>query len=336
MALKLRWKPDDVMVDNLERMAVPTEVRTILFSKIDLRESQVNGARIKNAIREHKVEDYMQGYRNGDKFPMVVVHKTATGYVVLGGNQRCEAINRLIKEGELPKTLEIEAHFVDTADKLLLESIARSANVTHGEGDSKAERLQQAIHCVRSLGMSVKNAAKLFVIGESSIGMHMRADEQRKKLMLAGIEAQHVPNAAIEPLGRLEYDEPAQMKLGTLIAQHNPSAERVRQLVATVSKQSSAPDRLTKIKEFEKEMSAVAHSSNGHNNGHSERSKVLLRPRRDKLVSILTRLVNFLEHENDGEAFSDLVQLQVTSAADVELVLTKLKKLRYRLGVLLK
>lgn len=335
--LALSWHDDLKAESDLQRMGVLFEKVAIPFPRIDLKESQINGARLKDAIREHKVEDYMQGFRNGDTFPRPIVHKTATGYVILSGNQRCKAIERLIAEGDVAKSVEIDVYLVDTKDKLLLELIARTGNVAHGEGDTKAERLQQAIYCVRRLGMTVKDAAKAFIVGDTSIAQNMRAEDQRNRLMRAGVEAQHLTNAALEPLGRLDYDEPAQIKLGTLIAQHQPVAERVRQVVATVAKQASAPLRLQKIREFEKELATSVHESNGHSRHESNGiTKVPLRPRRDKLVSKLSSLVNFLESENDGEAFTELAQLQVASKADVDKVTSLAKKLRYRLGVLIK
>lgn len=335
--LKLTWMPDLKLESDLKRRDVSYEVVTIPFSKIDLVESQHNGARLKDAIREHKVEDYQQGMLNGDTFPMVVAHKTPTGYVLLGGNQRCESISRLIKSGHVPKGVEIRLYVVDTKDKLLLEIIARSANVGHGEGDSKDERIQNAIHCVRSLGMTVTDAAKTFLVSPYAITHNMRAEDQRNRLLKSGVEAHHVSNAALEPLAKLEYDEAAQLKLGTLIAQHQPPADRVKQVVSVVDKQSNAPARLGKIREFEKELSVAAHSINGQRNGHVvENSKVPQRPRRDKLLTLLSRLTNFLESENDGEAFTDLGQLQVASKADVELITGMCKKLRYRLGVIAK
>lgn len=337
VSLKLTWYADNKAESDLRRMAVSFDVVSIPFSKIDLKESQVNGARLKDAIREHKVEDYMQGMRNGDTFPRPVVHKTPTGYVVLSGNQRTEAVNRLIKDGDLPKSVEMEVYLVDTKDKLLLEIIARSANVSHGEGDSKAERINQAAYCVRRLGLMVKDAAKTFLVSDTGLLHHIRAEDQRSRLMRAGVEAHHVPNASLEPLARLDYDESAQVKLGSLVAQHSPTSERVRQVVQTVAKQSSPQDRIQKIKEFERELSASVHEKNGHDRlKENGATKVPLRPRRDKLVTLLTRLVNFLEQENDGEAFTDLAQLQVASQVDRDKVTSLSKKLRYRLGVIVK
>lgn len=335
MALKLSWYDDLKAESDMRRMAVVFTKVSIPFSRVDLKESQVNGARLKDAIREHKVEDYMQGYRNGDTFPRIVVHKTPTGYVILSGNQRCEALARLIKEGDIPKAVEIEVYLVDTKDKLLLETIARCANVAHGEGDSKLERIQQAVYCVRRLGMATRDASKAFMVADGTINHHIRAEDQRNRLARAGIEASHVPNSALEPLSRIDYDEPAQLKVATLIAQHAPPAERVRQVVGAIAKQSTAPARLQKIREFEKELSEAAHASNGHHKAAAD-TKIVSRPRREKLFRLLGQLVNFLNDGNDGEAFANLEQLQISGKADTEKVVELSKQIRYRLGVIVK
>lgn len=338
-AIELSWYSDLKAENDLRRMAVMFDVATIPFSRLDLKESQVNGARLNDAIRHHKVEDYMQGFRNGDTFPRPVVHKTATGYVILSGNQRCEAINRLIKDGDLPKNTAIEAYVVQTDDKLLLEIIARSANAAHGEGDTKEERVQQAVYCCNSLGMATKDAAKAFLIAQNTITTHIRAEGVRKALAKAGVSAQHVPTATLEVLDRLKFDEHAQLNLGTLCAQHLPPSTRAREVAAVCVKSKNAQDRTQVIRDFEKELTAAAHNGNGKHNGNghtTEQARVPMRPRRDKVISLSSRLVNFLECGKDGEAFTDLEQLQVTTKVDVETVVKQLKKLHYRIGVILK
>lgn len=328
--IKLTWYDDLKAKSDLERMAVVYSIVSIPVSKIDFKESQVNGARLNDAIRHHKVEDYMQGFRNGDTFPRPVVYKTASGYVILGGNQRCEAIRRLIDAGDLPKSQEIEVYLVETTDKLLLEIIARSGNSTHGEGDTKEERVQHALYCVQRLGMAAKDAAKAFTVSATSIHHHIRAEEIRNKLQRDGIEAHRVAVASLAPIAKLKFDEPAQMKIGALVARHSPTADRVRQVVGVVEKKKTPTERIEAIKAFEKELATEAHARKAHHNG--ELSKVPTRPRRDKFFSLAGRLIAFLEAENSGEHFSSLDQLQITTKADVERASDIIKRLRYRLG----
>ena len=336
--LKLTWYQDLKAETDLRRMAVSFEIESIPFNKIDLKESQVNGARLGEAIIQSKVEDYMQGFRNGDTFPRPIMHKTATGYVILGGNQRCESIRRLIAEGELPKDVQVEIYLVETKDKFLLEIIARSANVAHGQGSDKAERLAHAIYCVRSLGMRTADAAKQFMVAESTINMHIKAEEQRKDLAAAGVDAHRVPNAVLAPLAKLDFDAGTKQKLGQLVAQHGPTAERTRQVVATMTKETSSQGRNRVLKEFEKELHVAAHGNGHTKNGHteSERSKVPLRPRREKAFRLASSLANFLESENGGEPFTTLEEMQISSDADRDRMVKLCNKLTYRLRVLAK
>lgn len=336
--LDLTWYADLKAESDLRRMAVTFTVETIPFAKIDLKESQVNGARLKDAIRHHKVEDYMQGMRNGDTFPRPVVYLSPTGYVILSGNQRCESVRKLIAEGDLPKATLLECYVVHTTDKLLLEIIARAANVSHGEGDTKEERIQQAIYCVKKLGMAVKDAAKSFQVSVTSIRDHIAADDVRNLLAKAGVESHHLPIGHLIQIAKLEFDESLQVKVGFLLAQHTVLFERVKQLVAVLLKQGSASLRIQVMRDFEKELSASVHSTNNGKPAESRAAaiKVPLRPRRDRLFSRLTKLVNFLESDNDGQAFTSLEELQVATESDRETVVSALKKLRYRIGVLLK
>lgn len=334
--LKLSWYSDLKAESDLRRMAVTYSVVSIPFAKIDIKESQVNGARLKDAIRHHKVEDYMQGFKNCDTFPRPVVHKTATGYVILSGNQRCEAIRRLIAGGELPKDLEIEAYLVDTTDRLLLEIIARAANAAHGEGDTKEERIMQAVYCVQRLGLSTPDAAKSFLICQSSIRDRIKAEEVRSQLQLSGVAADSISLSALTPMAKLGFDNSTQVKLGTLVAQHAPPAERVKQVVDSLSKKSTAQARFAVVKEFEKELAAAVHASHGSAKHLNGSSKVPSRPRREKFLRDLQRLVNFLESGNAGEPFANLEQLQVTNKTDRDLCLDLSKRLKYRLGVVVK
>lgn len=332
-ALHLTWYADLKAESDLTLMAVAWEVQSIPFAKLDLKESQVNGARLRDAIREHKVEDYMQGFRNGDTFPRPVVHKTPTGYVILSGNQRCEAIRRLIAKGELPKDTKIEVYVIQTDDRLLIESFSRAANVAHGEGDSKDERIAQAMYCVEKLGMSPKNVAKLFLISQSAIAYNTRAERMRRQLEKSGIKAHHLPAGSLEPLAKLDYDEPLQLKVGALISAHQTPMERVRQVVSDIDRQTSNGARLEKLKEFEKALGVEAHASNGH---VGESNKVPSRPRLQKAIGMMARLAGFLETGNGGDPFRTLDDLQCATHDDREYVLELAKKIRYRLGVLAK
>lgn len=334
---QLFWQHDLTMESNLRRMSVSFEKTSIPFAKIDLRESQVNGARLNEAIIDRKVLDYMQGFRNLDVFPMPLVYKAPTGYVIVSGNQRCEAINRLIKEGELPKSVELDVYLLETDDGNLLDLIARVANVAHGEGSSVEERIQHAVHGVNVSGYSVQDMSKAFMVSENVIRAHKKAQEVREKLQRGGIEAHRLPVSSLESLAALDYDESIQAKLGSLVAQHQLPGERVRQAVSAIKKQKSTQGRLEQVKKVERECNSSAHSRNGHSSpAKPEGSKVPTKPRRDKAIRMLQGLVNFLEHDNVGESFTALDQLQITTKQDLDTFADLEKRLRFRMEVLCK
>jgi len=158
--LKLSCCDDLQLESHLRALSVSQAVRTIKFSQLDLKESQYNGARIEDPIVRFLVEDYKTGMENGDTFPRIAVYEDKKGtYVILSGNQRSVSIDELIKEGKISKLLTLEVYVVDTADPLLREVIARSANVSHGGRSSRDERLAHAIYSVRKLGMRPKAKA---------------------------------------------------------------------------------------------------------------------------------------------------------------------------------
>ena len=170
--LNLTWMADLKLESDLRAMGVVFEIRSILFSQLDLHTSRNNGARIGDPVIAHLVADYKVGMMNGDTFPRIVVHQGKAGFVILGGNQRCQAIQGLVSDGLVSKKLAIEVYVVDTTDKLLLEIIARAGNVGHGGRSGMEERLAHAVYSVRTLGMQQKDAAKIFMVADGTISHH--------------------------------------------------------------------------------------------------------------------------------------------------------------------
>src|SRR3990167_3304362 len=323
--MKLYWTDDPKAESNLHRMGVPFSKKKIPFSAIDINESQINGARLNDAIISQRVKDYKQGFRNGDEFPRPVVHKRPTGYVILSGNQRCESIRQLIADGELDKKTQIEVYVAATKDKSITDLIAQISNVTHGAGNLVEERTAMTIQSVRSKGRTVKDAAKFFMLSESHIYDNLNSEAIRETLQKVGIEAHNLPTTSLAPLMQLKFDGSLQIKVGLLVAQHQVTGEKVKSVVSAMTAKSSSPERTKILREFEKECKAEAKGRNS--DAQPERSMTPTKPRRDKLISLLSKLHDFLEHGNIGDAFSDLDQLQITTQNDRERVTTLFRKL---------
>jgi hypothetical protein len=334
--LSLKWMADLKLESDLGSLSVVWEEVTIRFTEIDLKESQYNGARLGDPIIHSLVEDYRMGMENGDAFPKIVIYKAKSGYVVLSGNQRCAAIESLIDANRLPKTVSVEAYLVKTTDKLLLEVIARSGNVGHGERSPKEERLAHAVYSVRLLGMRHKDACKIFMVSEHAIRTHIAAEKERVDFGKQGVDMSHVPISSLSALSGLKFDESTKTKVGHLVSRHNPTVERVSQTVKAIKKARSQSGRNNEVKKLEIELAEQAHRSRQDRRGNKQPHKVPRRPRRDRLIGHLTKLTNYLESGMDGEAFVRLDDFQIAGDGDKKVIADLWKRIQFRMKVIQK
>jgi hypothetical protein len=317
--IELRWMPDLKAEADLAALSIAYEIQSIPFSKIDLKESQYNGARLDTPIIASLVEDYAMAMENGDPFPRIIVFNAPTGYIISWGNQRTAAVKSLIDAGKVSPKTALEAYVVQTTDKLLLDVLARCGNVGHGGRSPKEERIAHALHAVRNLGMTASDAAKLFIVSDSTILQYIRADEERKFQLSQGINVAEVTNGVLNEIARVA-DLGLKTKLGSLASQHGKRlpVERVRQAVQALKKSRSQSAQHSIVKGLERELSEAAHRaySKGRKTPSSGQTKVPRRPRRDRIITLLTQLANFLETGLDGEPFRRLSDLQVSGDID--------------------
>lgn len=334
--LKLSWMDDLKAESDFLAMNIPFAKKEIRFEQIDLYESSMNGARLNDNIVASLVSDYAQGMRNGDTFPRPVVYLAKKGYILTSGNQRCNAIKELIDAGELPTNVSIQVYELQTKDKMLLEAVARAANVCHGGRTTLDERIAHAVYMSRSLGMSARDAAKLFMVSEQTIHYQIRTENIRKELESKGISTTAVASSAIEHLSKISHDDGAFTKVGMLVAQHRPTADRVKTAVNRIAKAKTDPDRLKIVKQFEAELTDEASSIRNSKKLKAIAPKAPMRPRRDKIVSMLTRLADFLDFSKDGEGFAKLSELQVSSAADEKAIRDAWSRCEMRMALILR
>lgn len=331
--MKLSWIDDLVAEAKLRRMGVVFEVAALPFAKIDLKESQVNGARIGDPIVKELVADYMQAMRNGDSLPRPIVHPGKAGWIVLSGVQRTTSVHELIKAGELPANTHISCYKLDECDNLLRQIIARTANNWHGGRQSLDDRIKQAVYCVRALGMQINDAAKDFVIGPTTLSLHIRAEKERDALLRAGIDATELPATTLDAISKLPFDTNAKHQVAVLTVQHNVSADRVKQVVSQMKKAKTQQARTQQVKAFERDLAEQAKAT-AKPVGSTATTKVPSRPRRDKVLRLCDSLVQFLEHGNDGDSFTSLEQLQFVGDTDTARLKTLVGRLSLRWNVL--
>ena len=333
--LKLKWCADLKAESDFRAMGMPFAKRSIRLSQIDLVESSRNGARLGDTIIDELVKDYAQGMVNGDTFPSPVVYKSKSGYVLTSGNQRCHAIKYLVDAKEVAKDPMVEVYELETTETMLLEAIARAANVSHGSRTTKAERLTHAVFMVKRYGMRVADVAILYMVSQTAVRAQVRAEEVRKELGKHDIDVSAVGNVGLEKLCRLSKHTRAFAQVGALIAQHNPTIEKITQIVNRVDKARSDSGRIKIVKEVELDLSSEAKSYAGKKTKKTA-PKLPTRPRRDKVISTLSKLSDFLDYGNDGGSFQALDELQVVTSPDEDKIRKLWERLKLRMTVLLK
>lgn len=329
--MELSWTRDLTAETNLVRLGIEFEIGTIKWSQIDLKESQVNGARIGDPIVKPLIDDYYPAMLAGDSFPMIVVHFVKGRWVVLSGIQRTATIANLIKDGHLPEDPPIECYTITDCDPLSAESFARSANVFHGGRSERPERLQQAIYCVRKLGIFATDAARLFNVTEYSINQHVRAEKLRDDLAKQGVDTSRLPIGVLDAMSRIDGDENAQRNLAVIVAQHDLPIAAVKSVCNELRAASGHQERTAIIKGLEKELAAQAKAVSSAKKAATKAPK---RPRRDTFMRYLENTAAFLEKGNDGQSFTSMDQLQFTGNGDTSRAKQLAGKIRFVLDVL--
>lgn len=321
--MSIRWRRDDLAEDLLNRLGLIWEEKAIRLDSIDWGESLNNGARLDQPIIEELVEDYAMAMLDGSAFPKPVVHSyRGKSPVILSGNQRLESAKRVAKDDAVP------VYFLTTEDKLKADLFLRMANVALGERSSRENRFQQAIYAVRVLGISMTDASKMFLVSDSAISLRIRSQDIRRELDKANVpNAEMLTMSHCHELGKLNPEFIP--KVATVCSIALPSAERLNQAVASINAQKTQAGKIKKLREFESELkeSAKQRPVTGTN------AIRIRKARRDKIISSLTTLVNFLETGNDGEGFTDFEQMQCHSEKDRTTVSQLWRRIKVRLSV---
>ena len=292
------------------------DIATIAINNIDWVESSNNCARLTDPLNAEKIEDYGSSINRGDVFPRCVVERGKSGYVILGGNQRCAAYKSVGVE-------HIEVYVVDPLTSGEREAVIRSLNSRHGWGSTKSERLQHAVYLVRKFGHRVEDAARLMVVSESAINEHIRAEDSRVELIKKGVsEAVSLPITTLSQIARVK-DEDVKVRIAESVTSNKASAAQAAELVHAVLNSRSKAQQSKEIAEFNKRISTgkkIAASKPGIRN-----------KRRDKFLSSLVQLSQFLEAGNDGGPFSTLDELNCSIAHDLDNVRVLTAKITSRL-----
>lgn len=322
MKTKREWRLDpDAETILRDITGLPYTMETISLKQVDWSESANNCARLTDPLNAEKIEDYASAMRRGDVFPMIVVerHKKNGRYIILGGNQRSAALKSIDSEAD------VDCYVVDPLTGDERELVIRSLNSRHGWGSSKEERLEHAVFMVRKYGMHVDTVARAMVVSTSAIRDRINAETERVRLAGAGIDASKMGQTAIAAITRIA-DEKLRNAVAIASIEKKSTALEITDLSNAVSKASSFAKAAAAIADFKKAADAVDAIKKGKLNGKMKK------PRRDRFLTMLTSLSDFLERGNDGSAFSTLNELSCSVEHDLDNVRVLTAKISSRLN----
>jgi ParB-like chromosome segregation protein Spo0J len=321
MTATREWRADPDAETILRDIAkLPYVVGTISLSEVDWSESANNCARLTDPLNAEKIEDYATCMSRGDVFPRIVVerHKKKGRYVILGGNQRSAALK------SIDAVATIDCYVVDPLTSAEREIVIRSLNSRHGWGSTKEERVEHAVFLVRKYGMHVETVARAMVVSDHSILQRIRAEDERARLAKNGIDASSMALRGLSTLASIS-DESLRNATAKAAVEAKASGESIAELAAAVSKAKSKAAASVAIAEFKKTASAISEIKSSKKGGK------LRKPRREKFLSLITGLADFLERGNDGSAFSTLDELTCSVEHDLDNVRVVAAKITTRL-----
>ena len=208
---------------------------------VDMKRSLNNQARPGEALLEDTVELYVQGYKNGDQFPPIVVRRTsprAKMVVVIDGNHRTRSAG-IAGVGHHP------AYVIECADEVAL-MLSYAANLKNGAQLPRQQRVILAVHLVET-GMTGQDAARQMGVHPSEVSNQRtinKATARATKLKVTGWD--QLPQGTRLELARLD-DEEVFRQAATLVADTGMAAPATKDLVRKIKAKPSENARLELI-----------------------------------------------------------------------------------------
>lgn len=211
------------------------------LATVDMKRSLQNQARPGEALIDDTVDLYVQGYRNGDQFPPLVVRRAsarAKSVVVIDGNHRSTSATKagLTKHA---------AYVIECADEVAL-LLSYDANLKNGAQLPRAQRIALAVHLVET-GMTGQDAAKQMGVAPSEVSNQRtlnKAAVRATKLKVTGWD--QIPQGTRLELARLD-DEEVFRQAAALVGDTGMAAPATKDLVRKIKGKPSEAARLELI-----------------------------------------------------------------------------------------
>ena len=317
--VKLNWRHDPDAEFVLGQLVGITWLEVEFpLSQIDWKESANNCARLKAPLLHEVIEEYHASQVRGDVFPMVVVEESENGFIILGGNQRCNAA-KLFDDDKVT----IKAYVVEPLTSSDRELIIRSLNSRHGHGATKDERIEHAVFLVQDKGVATLVAARAMCVSESVITSRIRCIETRAELARKGVDSSKFSWTALESLARVK-DVSRKVQVAKAVEQYKPASDDVASVVSGVL---NAKTDASAQKVISNASTAWATSQVIKTTAEKGTNS-----RRKNFLASLQRLVKLLETGNAGSPISTLDDVGCSVKADLESVRVLVAKITSRLN----
>lgn len=159
----------------LERQGVQWEyLESLPLDQIDAVKSIRNQARLDTPLDEELIDSYAAMDRDGSESPPLVLWRPGKGkWVLIDGNQRYAAKHRNMRQ-------TTDAYTVLSQDPRIIDRLTWTwNNLVNGRRITQDEAMEHAVSYVRKYGLAIKDAAKEWGVGESTLSMRLKIEEGR-------------------------------------------------------------------------------------------------------------------------------------------------------------
>ena len=256
-----------------------TYVKDYPISKVDIRASLSNQARLTAPIDEKIVERYALSLIDGDDFPPAVLFEKGPVAVVVDGNHRVHALREVERD-------EIEAYVLQTSERRVIERLSRTANIRNGTPPSRDELMLQAKWLV-SQGTTLEEAAKTFRVGKSTLQKEVSADRVATLLASVGGAPDRLSPSHLHRLEALK-DANVLRATADLIAETSLAADQTSILITRLRTFRTVEEQLVALEAYRNRPDVKARTA------ATRRGKVRDNPDKDRMFRALGHLDTLL------------------------------------------
>jgi transposase len=216
-------------------MGLQHKTSVIEYDDIDIGKSHENRAR-EIPLDESRLEGIRHAMFEGIPIPKIFVRKVGAKYVIAGGNHRFNSLPK--------KTWLIHVHITECTDAEF-ETFCRALNTVVGVGLSRNERIRCSVDAVERLGMSRKDAAKLYGLTVAAVEQAARKSAVDKRIeAITGRRKTNLTQTHIYKLGELSNNDNILRAAADYVDKSKATTEELSQLACLARKQSTEADQV--------------------------------------------------------------------------------------------